>query len=63
MTMIIILLQVRVEDADLLIVKAVTNNLGASHNETEAKDLNIVTSISELLISERCISTEPYSIR
>ena len=26
---------------DLLMVKAVTNNLEVSHNETEAKDLNI----------------------
>ena len=41
-TMIIIWPQVRVEAADLLMVKAVTNNLEVSHNETEAKDLNIV---------------------
>ena len=41
-TMIIILLQVRVEDADLLMVKVGTNGLGVSHNETEAKDLSIV---------------------
>ena len=34
--------QVRVEAADFLLVKAVTNNLEVSHNETEAKDLNIV---------------------
>ena len=34
--------QVRVEVADLLMVKAVTDNLEVSHNETEAKDLNIV---------------------
>ena len=34
--------QVRVEAADLLLVKAVTDNLEVSHNETEAKDLNIV---------------------
>ena len=34
--------QVRVEAANLLLVKAVTNNLEVSHNETEAKDLNIV---------------------
>ena len=34
--------QVRVEDADLLLVKAATNNLEVSHNKTEAKDLNIV---------------------
>ena len=34
--------QVRVEATDLLLVKAVTNNLEVSHKETEAKDLNIV---------------------
>ena len=34
--------QVRVEDADLLLVKVVTDNLEVSHNETEAKDLNLV---------------------
>ena len=34
--------QVRVEAPDLLLVKAVTDNLEVSHNETEAKDLNIV---------------------
>ena len=34
--------QVRVEATDLLLVKAVTNNLEVSHNETEAKDLSIV---------------------
>ena len=34
--------QVRVKAADLLPVKAVTDNLEVSHNETEAKDLNIV---------------------
>ena len=42
MTMIIIPPQVRVEAADPLMVKAVTDNLEVSHNETEAKDLNIV---------------------
>ena len=41
-TMIIILPQVRVEVTDLLMAKAVTNNLEVSHNETEAKDLSIV---------------------
>ena len=40
--MIIILPQVRVEATDLLMVKAVTDNLEASHNKTEAKDLSIV---------------------
>ena len=34
--------QVRVKDADLLLVKVATDNLEVSHNETEAKDLNIV---------------------
>ena len=34
--------QVRVKATDLLLVKAVTDNLEVSHNETEAKDLNIV---------------------
>ena len=41
-TMILILPQVRVEAADPLMVKVGTNNLEVSHNETEAKDLNIV---------------------
>ena len=41
-TMIIILPQARVKDADLLMVKAGTDNLEASHNETEAKDFTIV---------------------
>ena len=40
--MIIILPQVRIEATDLLMVKAVTDNLEVSHNETEAKDLNII---------------------
>ena len=34
--------QVRVEAADLSLVKGVTDNLEVSHNKTEAKDLNIV---------------------
>ena len=41
-TMIIIMPQVRVKAADLLLVKAVTDNLEVSHNEIEAKDLSIV---------------------
>ena len=41
-TMIIRLSQVRVEAADLLMVKAVTDNLEVSHKKTEAKDLSIV---------------------
>ena len=46
LTIIIIMIttmpQVKVEATDLLLVKAVTNNLEVSHKETEAKDLNIV---------------------
>ena len=34
--------QVRVEAADLLLVKVVTDNLKGSHNKSEAKDLSIV---------------------
>ena len=41
-TMITIMPQVRAKTADLLLVKAVINNLEVSHNKTEAKDLNIV---------------------
>ena len=41
-TMITTMPQVRVEPTDLLLVKAVTDNLEVSHNETEAKDLSIV---------------------
>ena len=40
--MIITLLQVRVKTADPLMVMVGTDNLEASHNEIEAKDLNIV---------------------
>ena len=40
--MIIILPQVKIIAADLLMVKAVTDNLEVSHNVTEAKDLNII---------------------
>ena len=36
------MLQVRVETADLIMVKVVTDNLEGSYNETEAKDLNMV---------------------
>ena len=34
--------QVRIEAADLLLVKAVTDNSEVIHNKTEAKDLSIV---------------------
>ena len=40
--MILTLPQVRVEATDLLTVKAGTNNLEVSHNETEVKDPNMV---------------------
>ena len=55
--------QVRVEAADLLLVKAVTDNLEVSHNKTETKDPNIVNiSFRITHIRERCIPTKPYSI-
>ena len=41
-TMITIMPQARVEGTGLLLVKAVTDNLEVSQNETEAKDLSIV---------------------
>ena len=41
-TVITIMPQVRVEAADLLLVKVVTDNLEVSHNQIEAKDLSIV---------------------
>ena len=44
--------QVRVQDTDLLLVKVATDNLEVSHNETEAKDLNIVN-ISFIIIDIR----------
>ena len=41
-TMIITLPEVRVEAADLLMVKAVANNSKASHSKVEARDLSII---------------------
>ena len=41
-TMIIILPKVKILAANPLMVKAVTDNLEASHKEAEAKDLNII---------------------
>ena len=40
--MIVILPQVKIEATDLLTVKAVVNNLEASHREAEAKDLSTI---------------------
>ena len=45
----IIMPQIRVEAADLSIVKAATNNLEGSHKETEAKDLSIVNVIFKII--------------
>ena len=42
LTIIITTPQVRVEATDLTMVKAVTDNLEGSYNETEAKDLSII---------------------
>ena len=41
-TMIITLPQVKIKAADLLMVKALTDNLEASYREAEAKDLSII---------------------
>ena len=54
--------QVRVEAADLLLVKAVTDNLEVSHNETEAKDLNIVNISFKISDIREVIPAKPYSI-
>ena len=63
--------QARVKATDLIVVKAVTDNLEGSHNETEAKDLNMVnTSFKVIAIREvhlnktvhnRAIITNPIS--
>ena len=50
--------QLRVEAADLFMVKAVTDNLEVSHNETEAKDLSTIN-VSFRIIDPR----EVYSNR
>ena len=44
--------QVRVKATDLIMAKAVTNNLEGSYNETEAKDLSIVN-VSFKVIASR----------
>ena len=51
-TMTTIMPQVRVEAVDLLMVKAVTDNLEVSHKGIEAKDLSIVN-ISSRIIDPR----------
>ena len=55
-TIIIILPQVKIVAADLLMVKAVIDNLEASHKEAEAKDLNI-TNVNFRTISFREVHT------
>ena len=54
--------QVRVEAADLTMVKVVTNNLEGSYNETEAKDLSIVNISFKIITIREAITTKPYSI-
>ena len=48
-TMVITMPQLRIEAADLLMVKVVIDNLEASHKETEAKDLNIINIIFRII--------------
>ena len=61
--MIITLSQVKVEAADLLLVKAVADNLEASHGEAEARDLSIIhvnfrtTGLREVHIRVTAINT------
>ena len=61
--MIITLPQVRVEAADLLMVKAVADNLEASHSKVEARDLGIIhvnfrtTGLREVHIRATTINT------
>ena len=61
--MIIILLQVKIEATDLLLVKAVADNLEASHSEAEVRDLSIIhvnfrtTGLREVYIRVTAINT------
>ena len=64
LTIIIITMpQVRVEATDLITVKAVTNNLEGSYNETEAKDLSMVNvsfkviTIREVYLNKTILNT------
>ena len=49
--------------ADLLLVKAVTDNLEVSHNKTDATDLNIVNVSFKISDIREAHPTKPYSIR
>ena len=55
--------QVRVEAADLLLVKVVTDNLEVSHNKIEAKDHSIFNVSFRIIDIREAHPTEPYSIR
>ena len=50
LTIITTMPQVRVEAADLIMVRAETNNLEGFNHETEVKDLNIVSINSKLIV-------------
>ena len=55
--------QARVEATDLIVVKAVTDNLEGSHNETEAKDLNMVNaSFKVIAIREAHLNKTVHNI-
>ena len=62
-TLITIMPQVKVEIADLLLVKVVTDNLEVSHNETEAKDLSIVKVSFRIIDIREAHHNKPYSIQ
>ena len=62
LTIIIITSQVRVEATDLSIVKAATDNLEGSHNETEAKDLSIVNVSFKIIDIREMHHNKTYSI-
>ena len=59
------MLHTRVEAADLIMVKAITDNLEGLHNETEAKDPNMVNAsfkvitIREVHLNKIVSSLEP----
>ena len=59
---IITMLQVRVEAADLIMVKAVTNNLEGSYNETEAKDLSMINFSFKVIAIREAHLNKTYSI-
>ena len=54
--------QVRVKAADLIMVRAETDNLEDLYHKIEDKDLNIVNVRSELPLSEKRTTTKSYTI-